>query len=166
MKKYFLALTEKHPQLYEIFKFLIVGGFATIIDMLTMALILYVNNPGMYNFNFINTIIGDANPSTLIATIATGAGFLCGLLFNYIFSISFTFSRTNTTFAKTKTGFLVFSALSLVGFIIHTLGMSLGYGILKLNEWFIKIFLTFIVLIFNYITRKKIIFNENKLTQI
>ena len=83
-----------------------------------------------------------------------------GLIFNYIFSIIFVFNKSNTDFAKTKKGFLAFSLLSLVGFIIHTLGMALGYGVLHINEWIIKIILTFVVLVFNYISRKKLIFKN------
>ena len=158
MKKAFLKLLENKTQLNEIFKFLIVGGLATIIDMLSMALVLYFYNPKIYEYNFINTIIGNVNPNNLIAVIATSVGFIIGLIFNYILSISFVFNKTNTNFAKTKTGFITFSSLSFIGFLIHAIGMAIGYGVLKINEWIIKVFLTLIVLIFNYITRKKIIF--------
>ena len=130
--------------------------------MLAMAMVLYIYSPNIYNYNFINTVIGDASPSGIITVIGTGIGFIFGLTFNYIFSIIFVFNKTNTNFAKTKTGFLVFALLSSVGFIIHTLGMALGYGILKINEWIVKIFLTLVVLVFNYITRKKIIFKNKK----
>ena len=162
MKKLLIYLEEKYPKYYEIFKFLIVGGFATIIDMLAMAIILYLHNPSLYNYNFINTIIGGASPNGLITVISTGAGFIFGLIFNYIFSILFVFNKTNTNFAKTKTGFVVFALLSSVGFIIHTLGMALGYGALKINEWIVKVVLTLVVLAFNYITRKKFIFKNKK----
>ena len=155
-------IEKKYPQLYEIFKFIIVGGFATIIDMLTMALVLYLSSPKAYNYNFINTIISKGNPPYLIAIISTGVGFLCGLIFNYIFSIIFAFNKSDTSFAKTKKGFIVFALLSFVGFLIHTIGMAIGFGILKINEWIIKILLTFVVLFFNYITRKKIIFKKKK----
>lgn len=162
MKKLLTNFANKYPKLYEIFKFIIVGGFATVIDMLTMAIVLYIANPKIYDYNFINTVLGDANPSNTITIIATGVGFLFGLIFNYIFSIIFVFTQTNTDFAKTKKGFVAFTLLSLIGFLIHTFGMAIGYGILKINEWIVKIVLTFAVLIFNYITRKKLIFNKQK----
>ena len=130
--------------------------------MFTMALILYLFNLETYNYNFFYTLLGKGCPSTLSTIIATGTGFVFGLIFNYIFSILFVFSNTNTSFAKTKKGFITFSALSFIGFLIHTIGMAIGYGLLNLNEWIIKIFLTIIVLFFNYITRKKIIFNKIK----
>ena len=158
MKKLFIKLQEKYPKLYEIFKFLIVGGFATIIDMLSMAVILYISKPSLYEYNIINTIVGNASPSSLMTVIATGFGFLLGLLFNYIFSIIFVFTNSNTEFAKTKKGFVAFTLLSFIGFLIHTIGMAVGYGIFNINEWIIKIILTLVVLVFNYISRKKIIF--------
>ena len=160
MKKLLLKIEEKYPNLYEIFKFLIVGGLATIIDMLSMALVLYLYDPKLYNHNFLNTVIGDVSPNNLIAVIGTGVGFILGLVFNYIFSIIFVFNRTNTDFAKTKTGFVIFTLLSSIGFLIHTVGMAIGYGLLNINEWIIKIILTLVVLVFNYITRKKIIFKN------
>ncbi len=156
------SIINKYPRLYEIFKFLLVGGFATIIDFLVMALVLYAFNPSLYNYSFINAIIGDASPSNLATIIGTGLGFIAGLIFNYIFSIIFVFNTSNTDFAKTKKGFFIFSMLSLVGFFIHTIGMYIGYGLLNINEWLIKIVLTFVVLIFNYISRKKVVFKNEK----
>lgn len=162
MKKLLLKLEQKYPQLYEIFKFLVVGGFATIIDMFTMAIVLYLFDPKLYEYNLINTIFSDSSPSNIATVIGTGTGFIFGLIFNYFLSIIFVFNRRNTDFAKTKTGFISFAALSSIGFLIHTVGMALGYGILKINEWIIKITLTLVVLVFNYVTRKKLIFKGQK----
>ena len=162
MKKLLMKFEEKNPKLFEIFKFLIVGGFATIIDMLAMAVVLYVFDPKLYEYNFLNTVIGNQEPSDLVAVLGTGVGFIFGLIFNYIFSIIFVFTSSNTDFAKTKTGFVVFALLSSVGFVIHTVGMALGYGVLGINEWVVKIVLTLVVLVFNYISRKKVIFKNAK----
>lgn len=166
MKNLLLQFSEKYPKFYEIFKFLIVGGLATIIDMLSMAIVLYIYNPQLYDYNFMNTIIGDASPNSLMTVISTGIGFILGLIFNYIFSIIFVFTNSNTDFAKTKKGFVAFTLLSSIGLLIHTLGMGLGYGILKINEWVVKVVLTLVVLVFNYISRKKIIFKEAKKEEI
>ena len=162
MRKIILNLQSKYPTLYELFKFLLIGGLATIIDMITMALFLYLTNPSIYKYSFFNTIIGNASPNEILVTISTALGFIAGLLFNYLFPIIFVFTSSNTTFAKTKKGFLAFSLLSFIGLMIHTLGMAIGYGLLNINEWVIKIFLTFVVLIFNYITRKKLIFKKER----
>lgn len=166
MKNLLLQFSEKYPRIYEIFKFLVVGGFATIIDMLSMAVVLYIYSPQLYDYNFINTIIGDASPNNFITVISTGVGFILGLIFNYIFSIIFVFTNSNTDFAKTKKGFIAFALLSSIGLIIHTLGMALGYGVLKINEWIVKVILTLVVLVFNYISRKKVIFKEAKKEEI
>ena len=130
--------------------------------MLAMAVVLYVFDPKLYEYNFLNTVIGNQEPSDLVAVLGTGVGFILGLIFNYIFSIIFVFTSSNTDFAKTKTGFVVFALLSSVGFVIHTVGMALGYGVLGINEWVVKIVLTLVVLVFNYISRKKVIFKNAK----
>lgn len=161
MKKLLMKFDEKYPKLYEIFKFLVVGGFATIIDMLVMALTLYIYKPSLYDNNFLNVIFGGQSPNNTITIIGTGLGFLAGLIFNYFLSIIFVFNKTNTDFAKTKKGFASFFLLSFVGFLIHTFGMALGYGVLKINEWIVKVFLTFVVLVYNYISKKKLIFNKD-----
>lgn len=162
MKKILMLFENKYPRLYEIFKFLIVGGFATIIDMLSMAVVLYLFDPSLYDYNLLKTILSNASPSNIATVIATGTGFILGLIFNYIFSIIVVFNRTNTDFAKTKKGFASFAALSSIGFLIHTIGMAIGYGVLNIDEWIIKIVLTLVVLVFNYVSRKKIIFKEKK----
>ena len=160
MKNLLLKIENKYPKLYEIFKFLVVGGFATIIDMLAMAIVLYIYNPKLYDYNFLNTVIGNESPDNFATVLGTGIGFICGLIFNYIFSIISVFNKSDTTFAKTKKGFILFSLLSSIGLLIHIVGMAVGYGVLKINEWIVKVILTFVVLVFNYITRKKIIFKE------
>ena len=57
-------------------------------------------------------------------------------------------------------GFLLFSLLSAGGLAIHLLGMYLGYDLLHINEWIVKIILTAVVLVYNYITRKVLIFRK------
>lgn len=149
---------QKHPKVWEILKFLLIGGSATVIDFLLMSIFIYAFKAESFGYNFFNVFFNSKNVSeTWLIVCATGIGFIGGLIFNYIFSIVFVFEETK--FAKTKKGFFLFSALALAGLSIHLLGMYLGYDLLKINEWIVKIFLTILVLIFNYITRKKLIFN-------
>ena len=42
------------------------------------------------------------------------------------------------------------------------LGMFLGFNLLKINEWIVKIVMTLIVLIYNYITRKIFVFKDKE----
>lgn len=54
-------------------------------------------------------------------------------------------------------------AINIVGFLynIHILGMYVGFDVLHINEWIVKIVLTIIVLIYNYITKRLIIFKRS-----
>jgi len=140
----------------EIFRFLIVGGIATIIDFFVMSLFIYFINTNAFP-NFWQVFLSGKQLSpTWVVVVGTGLGFTISLLFNYILSCMFVF-QTNTT---EKNKFIKFTLLSLVGLGIHLLGMYIFYDLCGMNEWIIKIILTFVVLIFNYITRKKIIFRS------
>ncbi len=155
MRKLIQNFTNNHPRLAEIIRFLIVGGLATVIDYLAMGITLYCFAPHLYP-HFYNVWIGEQNPSTIATVIATGIGFITGLIFNYIFSIIFVFHEKGQS--RSTKGFLLFTLLSLGGLLIHIFGMYLGYDLLHINEWIVKTFFTFVVLVYNYITRKIFIF--------
>ena len=150
----------KHPKFCEIIRFLIVGGIATIIDMLVMASIIYFSNRNMYPEGFLSVFLTSNSASSLLVVLATAIGFIIGLIFNYIFSIIYVYDNNNN-YAKSKKGFILFSVLSAIGLLIQSLGMFLGYSVIGINEWIVKIILVLVVLIFNYITRKIFIFNKN-----
>ena len=146
------------PLIREIVRFLLVGGGATIVDFLAMSLVLWAMQPAIYP-NFLSVFLGGTQePSTLATVIGTGCGFLVGLAFNYIFSVLFVYKEKGNS--KTMGGFLLFSLLSAGGLAIHLLGMYLGYDLLHINEWIVKIILTAVVLVYNYITRKVLIFRK------
>ena len=153
---------QKHPRLWEIIKFLIVGGGATVVDFITMSLILYAFAPNEYN-SVLSVFYGASyEPATLATVVGTAVGFLFGLVFNYIFSVIFVFSASNTEKARTGGGFAAFAGLSAVGLGIHILGMYIGFDLLKINEWVVKILLTAVVLVFNYVSRKFLLFSKPK----
>ena len=167
IKELMTSFEQKHPRLWEIFKFLIVGGFATLIDMLVMAAVIYFINAKVFSYNFFNVILESSKRKNEIlaysSILGTGLGFLLGLVFNYIMSVKFVFSHKE--YAKTVNGALLFTVLSVIGFFIHLLGMWLFFEILKVNYWLVKIIITVVVLVFNYITRKVFIFRADKNTQ-
>ena len=155
-------LIEKYPTLWEIFKFLLVGGGATVVDFVVMSITLYLFAPKYYN-GFLSVFYGSGYEPTTAATVTgTALGFVFGLVFNYFFSLIFVFSGSDTSKAKTSGGFLIFAGLSAVGLVIHIVGMYLGFDLLSINEWVVKIILTLVVLVFNYITRKFILFRNKK----
>jgi len=150
---------KKYPKICEIIRFLIIGGIATIIDMLVMAGIIYITNKDMFPAGFISVFGENHSINGLVVVFATAIGFAVGLVFNYFFSIIYVYDNDNN-YAKTKKGFLLFTILSAIGLIIQSLGMFIGYSLLGINEWVVKVVLVFIVLIFNYITRKIFVFNK------
>ena len=144
-----------HPTLCEIVRFIIVGGFATLVDMFVMGVVLYAFNPSLYPA-FYNVWYGGLPPSTAATVVGTCCGFVSGLIVNYVLSVLFVF--INKGKSKSVYGFLVFAGLSAIGLGIHTGGMYIGYTLLGINEWIVKIFLTVVVLIYNYISKRLVLF--------
>lgn len=157
MKNFILKLESKYPRLCEAFRFLFIGGFATLIDMLVMALIIYFPNEKAFEYSFINVFLYKNVASTFWVTFGTASGFIAGLLFNYAFSVIFVYKGENRL-AKSAKGFLLFVLFSLIGLFIQTFGVYIGYEFLHINEWILKVIFVLVVLIFNYFTRKKFIF--------
>ena len=161
MKNLLLKFQKGYPRASEVCRFLLVGGLATLIDMLVMAMVIFIPNHSLFNNNVIDFFLFSNNRAGVLwVVLGTMLGFCVGLVVNYVLSYKFVYVGENKK-AKTKKGFLLFLLLSACGLGIQTLGMFLGYGILHLNEWFVKIVLVIIVLAFNYITRKLFIFNDN-----
>ena len=76
------------------------------------------------------------------------------------FLIFFVFNEKGKS--KTVKGFIVFTVFSAIGLLIHELGMYLLSAKLGMNEWIAKIILTIVVLVYNYISRKLLIFKKEK----
>lgn len=142
----------------EVLRFLLVGGGATIIDFLTMGIVLYAFAPTKYD-SFFQVFIGSKVVPEKVATLlGTGLGFVVGLIFNYILSVIFVFNQN--TQAKTFKGFVVFAVLSAIGLLLHEAGMWGLHIKLAVNEWIVKIIMTAVVLVYNFITRRLLIFNR------
>ena len=133
LKVFHINVSEKTEKLLlQIFKFIIVGGTATIIDWL----VYYV----LYNFLHVNP---------LIANILS---FTVSVIYNYIASVKWVFD-VNKEKSKIKMviEFLVFSV---IGLLISELLLWLGINKLNLNAMLVKIVATAIVMVFNFVTRK------------
>lgn len=142
----------------EIVRFLLVGGLATVVDFFMMGVTLYFFAPDKYP-SFFNVFYGATEkPELIAACFGTGIGFIFGLIANYVLSIIFVFNEKGNS--RSVKGFLVFAFFSAIGLGIHEVGMYLLNGVLLWNEWLVKILLTFIVLIYNFVTRKLIIFKK------
>lgn len=159
MIKKLLNFINQQTTFGEIIRFLFVGGLATVIDFLAMAITLYILEPASTYPHFYNIFFGGGEPSVLNNVFGTGTGFLFGLLANYVLSICFVFNEKGNS--KTKSGFVKFAVLSAIGLGIHVGGMALFNGVLKIDEWIVKIVLTLVVLVYNYVTRRLLIFKKD-----
>lgn len=121
----------------QIIRFGIIGGLAFLID---------------YALLYICTdIIGI---HYLISSIIS---FTVSVIFNYILSIKWVFEVDERT--DPKRNFLLFIIFSVIGLGINEVIMYVGVTMWEIYYMLVKIFATFIVMIFNFITRK--IFLEN-----
>jgi putative flippase GtrA len=139
-------LSEKKALFLEMFRYLIVGGLAFIVDFGVLVLCR----------EFIFT---EAVPFGLY--ISTAAGFIAGLLFNYVFSILFVFESAKKSRAgRSVKDFIVFTLIGVIGLLLTEVGMYVGADLLGQDYRLVKIVVTAIVLLWNYLGRKLLIFKE------
>lgn len=133
LKLFHIKLNEKMEKLFiQIFKFVIVGGIATIIDWV----IYYI----VYNFLKVNP---------LVANIIS---FSVSVIYNYMASVKWVFNvDENKSKRKMFVEFMVFSIL---GLLLTELLLWLFISKLSINEMVSKIISTAIVMVFNFVTRK------------
>ena len=152
----------KRELFWEIFRFLLVGGLATVVDYVVSAL--------FHGLVLPPKLIGE----TWSLIISTALGFSAGLLVNWFLSLAFVFKAVrDKKLASSKKSFLVYCVVCLIGLAISLLGMQLVqilpnfplFGVKKFlgsswTWWLMKIALTLIVLIWNYIGRKFFVFKS------
>ena len=122
----------------QIIKFGFVGGIAFLID-----------------YGVLYACTEYLNIHYLISSIIS---FTVSVIFNYILSVKWVFNVNNGK--DKKTNFIIFIVLSVIGLGINSLIMWFGVDIVNVHYMITKIGSTFIVMCFNFITRK--IFLEKK----
>ena len=134
IKKYNIDLNKKNEKLFiQIFKFIIVGGIATILDWI----LYYI----LYNYLKI---------SPLVANIIS---FSISTIYNYWASTKWVFDvNKNKSRKKLFIEFVLFSAIALG---LTELLLWIGIDVLSMKAMLSKIVATIIVMVFNFITRKK-----------
>ena len=141
---------------FEIFRFLIVGGIATLADYIVFWL---------FNTKILVNINATAN-----SAISTTLGFLTGLFINWFLS-KFVYKAVTDNQMKSKKVFAKYVILSVSGYLLTLLVMTLTtplhdkwliniFGLFDLAfwKWFFKILMTLIVLVINYLGRKFYVF--------
>ena len=147
---------------WEIFRFLLVGGLATVADYLMAYL--------FYHFILPPRLIGE----TWSLIISTAIGFSVGLIINWFLSLIFVFKAIrDKKQASSKKSFLIYCVICIIGLAISILGMQLVkiipafplFGIAGLfgepwKWWMMKCIMTLIVLVWNYLGRKLFVFKS------
>ena len=133
LKKLHINLNQKSENLLvQIFKFAIVGGVAFIIDYSIMVIC-----KELFHFSVL---------------LSAFFGFTISVIYNYIASVKWVFDVDNEK-NKTK-NFIIFIIFSVIGLILTELIMWFGTDIIRISYLIVKIIATFIVMVFNFITRK------------
>lgn len=135
---------KKHNLLQEFSRYVSVGGTAFAVDV---ALLYLFRNYVFYNFAEIGVYI------------STALGFFGGLIFNYIFSLTFVFQNVKAqNKGKTIGAFIAFLLIGMAGLLLTEIGMYIGIQIFVINYLVIKTLVAGVVLIWNYGMRKILIF--------
>lgn len=131
----------------EFGRYLIVGGTAFIIDYglfwFTREYVFGAEGLGVY--------------------FATAAGFIAGLVYNYILSLVFVFrSAREQNKGKSLRAFILFAVIGVIGFGFTEAGMYLIYDLLHVNEYIARLFVAGAVTLWNYAARKILIFKDDR----
>lgn len=157
----------KKQLFWEIFRFLLVGGTATIADYLVFWLFDGILLPLLP--------LSGGVWEVFALIIATAAGFGVGLIVNWILSIKFVFRAVkNKEEAESKKSFVIFTVIGLIGLALTEVGVVLLVALFpefklfgttallgtEWKKWLAKVIMTCIVLVFNYVGRKTLVFKS------
>ncbi len=154
----------KKELFWEIFRFLLVGGTATLVDYFVFwvfdgLLFPLISNAGWW--------------TTVSLILSTAFGFCAGLIVNWLLSVSFVFKQVkNKEEATSKKSFMIFTIIGVIGLIITEIGILALVAILpefslfgtsallgtSWAKWLAKVVMTCIVLVWNYVGRKLFVF--------
>lgn len=122
----------------EFFRYLVVGGGAFVVDYGLLLLLTKV-----FNMHYL---------------VAATIGFICGTAVNYFGSISFVFSHRSM--ANIHMERLIFIIIGVVGLLLNDGMLYLLTGVLLIDVTFSKLITQGVVLLWNYLARKKLLFEE------
>lgn len=138
-----MKLALNTPLLNQFFRYLFTGGLAFIVDFGLFALCLRV-----FGWHYL---------------IANLIGLIAGLVINYVISIKWVFADCKRNFGKAKKiEFSIFSVIGILGVGFNQLLMLLMVGYANIDEIFSKIVSAGVVLVYNFLARKFILFTKSK----
>ena len=139
------AFLKDKKTLFELLRYLVVGAIAALVDLGVLALF--------------TELVFSGSKEGLALTVSTAAGFIAGLVCNYLLSMLFVFvnaeqKEKNKKRAKT---FLIFAAVGIIGLLLTELLMHLGMlGFPEKGYWYLLLscFVKGVVMLWNYVGRK------------
>lgn len=132
--------------LSEFLRYVFVGGIAFIVDITVLYL--------FKEYIFISI------PYSLY--LSTAAGFIAGVIVNYVLCLQLVFlSAKGTNLGKSNISKIMFIIIGIIGLGINELGMIAGVEYFAINYLIVKVFTTAVVLVWNYLARKYLIFNPH-----
>jgi putative flippase GtrA len=156
----------KKQLFWEIFRFLLVGGTATVVDYLIFWIFDGLLLPLLSSASWWMTV-------SLI--LSTAFGFCAGLIVNWILSVEFVFRQVkNKEEASSKKSFIVFTIIGVIGLVITEIGILILvavlpefslFGVTEIMgttwaKWLAKVIMTCLVLVWNYVGRKLLVFKS------
>lgn len=127
----------------KFFRYCFVGGIAFVVDYLAFTLVCLIFGAG-----------------DIVTAVGTTAGFICGLIVNFLLSKKFVFTE-NAARTSLKGEFIWYFIIGAVGWGLNVLLMMVCTSwVLSLNRYLAKIIVAVIVLIYNYAARKLILYTD------
>ena len=151
----------KKQLFWEILRFLLVGGIATLADYFVFWIFDALVFPLVLPHH------------TVALVLSTALGFCVGLIVNWVLSVSFVFQQVkDEQQAKSKKSFFIFTVIGVIGLAITEIGVLALVAVLPeitlfgstslfetaWKKWIAKVIMTCIVLVWNYLGRKIFIF--------
>lgn len=129
--------------LIKFFRYCFVGGIAFVVDYAVFAIFCLLLGKG-----------------AVVTTIATIAGFVFGLIVNFLLSKKFVFTEDSEKVSR-KGEFIWYTIIGVVGALMNVLLMMFfTEWIMAMNRYVAKIIVALIVLVYNYIARKVILYTK------
>ncbi|NOY96962.1 MAG: GtrA family protein [Chlorobi bacterium] len=122
----------------QIIRFTIIGGITASIDYGIMFCLIE-----FFSINYL---------------IATGIGFIAGSVLNYLLSILWVFERGR--YKNQTIEFTLFLLFTLIGFVLNHLVMWVGVDFLYISYMIVKIFSLVVITLFNYLSKKYLVFKR------